>query len=93
MGKNVVVLNDATSHGGKVSSASSTFDIQGKKAALLNDTVTCPKHGTNPIVECDTSYEEGGRGIVVHGCKQIRHLSEHLTLQLLGHADISCHIE
>lgn len=69
MGKNVVVLNDATSHGGKVSSASSTFDIQGKKAALLNDTVTCPKHGTNPIVECDTSYEEGGRGIVVHGCK------------------------
>lgn len=69
MGKNVVVLNNATSHGGKVSSASSTFDIQGKKAALLNDTVTCPKHGTNPIVECDTSYEEGGRGIVVHGCK------------------------
>jgi len=43
--------------------------FRGKKAALLNDTVTCPKHGTNPIVECDTSYEEGGRGIVVHGCK------------------------
>ncbi|WP_457920231.1 PAAR domain-containing protein, partial [Klebsiella oxytoca] len=22
-----------------------------------------------PIVECDMSYEENGRGIVVHGCK------------------------
>lgn len=69
MGKNVVVLNDATSHGGKVSSASSTFDIQGKKAALLNDTVTCPKHGTNPIVECDTSYEEVDVGLLCMAVK------------------------
>ncbi|MEK0167314.1 PAAR domain-containing protein, partial [Pseudescherichia vulneris] len=38
-------------------------------AALLNDTVSCPEHGSNPIVECDMSYEENGRGIVVHGCK------------------------
>ena len=69
MGKKVVVLNNATSHGGKVSSASSTFEIEGQCAALLNDTVTCPEHGTNPIVECDMSYEEDGRGVVVHGCK------------------------
>jgi len=69
MTKRVVVLNDATSHGGNVSSASSTFEIEGKLAALLNDTVTCPEHGTNPIIECDMGYEEGGRGIVVHGCK------------------------
>lgn len=70
MGKYVVVLGDATSHGGKVSSASSSFEIAGKNAALLNDTVTCPEHGTNKIIECDISaYEENGRGIVLHGCK------------------------
>lgn len=69
MSKRVVVLNDATSHGGRVISASSTFEIEGKNSALLNDTVSCPEHGSNPIVECDMSYEENGRGIVVHGCK------------------------
>lgn len=69
MGKNIIVLGDATSHGGKVISASSTFDILGKNAALLNDLVSCPKHGVNPIVECDMSFEENGKGVVVHGCK------------------------
>lgn len=70
MGKYVVVLGDATTHGGKVTSASSSFDILGKNAALLNDTVSCPEHGTNKIIECDASaYEENGRGIVLHNCK------------------------
>lgn len=68
MGKYAVVLGDATTHGGKVTSASSSFDISGKNAALLNDTVSCPEHGTNKIIECDVSaYEENGRGIVLHG--------------------------
>ncbi|HHY3050999.1 TPA: PAAR domain-containing protein [Klebsiella michiganensis] len=69
MGKKTVVLGDATSHGGKVVSVSSTFEIEGKNVALLNDSVSCPEHGSNPIVECDMSYEENGRGIVAHGCK------------------------
>ncbi|MTD42494.1 PAAR domain-containing protein [Erwinia sp. CPCC 100877] len=70
MGKFAVVLGDTTTHGGKVISASSSFEISGKNAALLNDTVTCPVHGTNKIIECDVSvYEENGRGIVLHGCK------------------------
>ena len=69
MGKTIVVLGDATSHGGKVVSVSSTFEIEGKNVALLNDSVSCPEHGSNPIVECDMSYEENGRGIVAHGCK------------------------
>ncbi|WP_074194288.1 PAAR domain-containing protein [Klebsiella michiganensis] len=47
----------------------STFEIEGKNVALLNDSVSCPEHGSNPIVECDMSYEENGRGIVAHGCK------------------------
>lgn len=53
MGKKIVVLGDATSHGGKVVSVSSTFEIEGKNVALLNDSVSCPEHGSNPIVECD----------------------------------------
>lgn len=69
MSKKVVVQGDSSSYGGRVTSASSTFEIDGKKAALLNDTFSCPEHGSNAIVECDMGYEEGGRGIVVHGCK------------------------
>lgn len=69
MSKKVVVLGDSSSYGGRVTSASSTFEIDGKKAALLNDTFSCPEHGSNAIVECDMGYEEGGRDIVVHGCK------------------------
>ena len=70
MGKFAVVLGDNTSHGGKVISASSSFEIEGKNAALLNDSVSCPEHGNNRITECDISaYEENGKGIVLHGCK------------------------
>ncbi|WP_133147721.1 PAAR domain-containing protein, partial [Enterobacter hormaechei] len=43
MSRYVVVLGDATTHDGKVTSASSSFDISGKNAALLNDTVSCPE--------------------------------------------------
>ncbi len=67
--KNAVVLGDITSHGGAVISASSTFEIAGKKAALLHDSVSCPIHGPNSIIECDMGYEEQGKGIVVNGCK------------------------
>jgi len=67
--KNVVVLGDKTSHGGAVISASSTFEIEGKNAALLNDSVSCPEHGPNRIIECEPGYEEQGKGIVVHLCK------------------------
>lgn len=69
MSKYVVVLGDATSHGGNVVSASSTLEIDGKRAALFNDVVSCPVHGNNVIIECDFSYEEDGKGIVTHGCK------------------------
>jgi len=67
--KNVVVLGDKTSHGGMVTSASSTFDIEGKNVALLHDRVSCEKHGSNRIIECEPDYEEQGKGIVTHLCK------------------------
>lgn len=53
MTKGLVLLGDKTSHGGKVISASSNITVDGKKAALVGDMVSCPVdgHGTNPIVE------------------------------------------
>ncbi|WAH53093.1 PAAR domain-containing protein [Pseudescherichia vulneris] len=62
MPKRVVVLNDVTSHGGRVISVFSNFEIKGKNAALLNVTIFCPEHGSNAIVECDMSDVENGKG-------------------------------
>ncbi|WP_254360351.1 PAAR domain-containing protein [Enterobacter hormaechei] len=63
-------MGDATSYGGKVSSASSSFDISSKIAALVNVTVIFPKHGMNKIIECYVSaYDKNKYGIVLHGCK------------------------
>lgn len=68
MNRAVIVLNDATSHGGRVLTASSSMDIDGTPVALLHDQVFCPLHGDNRIIECDPGYNEGGRGVAVHGC-------------------------
>lgn len=69
MHRPVIVLNDPTSHGGKVMTASSSMEIDGMPVALLHDLVSCPKHGPNKIIECEVGYQEGGRGVVVHHCK------------------------
>ncbi|MDE8409513.1 PAAR domain-containing protein, partial [Klebsiella pneumoniae] len=45
----LVCLGDATTHGGKVITASSTMFINGVQVALVGDLVSCPKHGVNPI--------------------------------------------
>lgn len=42
----LVCLGDATTHGGKVISASSTMFINGIQVALVGDLVSCPKHGS-----------------------------------------------
>ncbi|WP_415270876.1 PAAR domain-containing protein [Leminorella richardii] len=67
--KKIIRLNDKTSHGGSVITATSTLKINGISAALINDLVSCPIHGVNPIVECSLSYSEDGKGIVVEQCK------------------------
>ncbi|AWH87886.1 PAAR domain-containing protein [Limnobaculum parvum] len=67
--KKVIRLNDITSHGGKVITATSSFNIDGVPVALINDLVSCPEHGINPIVECSRSFVENGKGIVVEQCK------------------------
>ncbi|MGL3160392.1 PAAR domain-containing protein, partial [Klebsiella pneumoniae] len=45
----LVCLGDATTHGGKVITASSTMFINGVQVALVGDLVSFPKHGVNPI--------------------------------------------
>lgn len=67
--KKIVRLNDDTSHGGKVITATSSFKIDGIPAALINDLVSCPEHGINPIIECSNSFIENGKGIVVEQCR------------------------
>jgi uncharacterized Zn-binding protein involved in type VI secretion len=64
-----VCLGDATTHGGTVKTASSTFTLDGRKVALLHDIVSCPAHGDNRIVECGEGYGEGGRKWVVDRCR------------------------
>jgi uncharacterized Zn-binding protein involved in type VI secretion len=66
-----VCLGDPTSHGGKVKTASSSFELEdGRTVALHLDIVTCPIHGDNPIIEHGgDGYEEDGRYWIVAGCK------------------------
>ncbi|SAL74768.1 PAAR repeat-containing protein [Caballeronia arvi] len=65
----LVCLDDPTSHGGNVITASSTFDLDGRRVALLRDIVSCPEHGDNPIIESGEGYDEGGRKWIVDGCR------------------------
>jgi len=51
-GKEVIVLGDMTTHGGKVISASSDLESHGIKVARVGDMVACPRcKGSFPIVE------------------------------------------
>ncbi|MDR0807070.1 MAG: PAAR domain-containing protein [Enterobacteriaceae bacterium] len=63
-----VCLGDATTHGGKVISASSTMFINGVQIALRGDLVSCPEHGTNSIIEGDPTTTENGVPVVVNNC-------------------------
>ncbi|MCI4450137.1 PAAR domain-containing protein [Klebsiella variicola] len=65
----LVCLGDATTHGGKVITASSTMFINGVQVALVGDLVSCPKHGINPIQEGDSTAMEQGKNIVVNNCQ------------------------
>lgn len=65
----IVRLGDATSHGGKVVTASATHLIRGIGIARVGDMITCPipGHGVNTIVEGSATYLIGGRMVALHG--------------------------
>lgn len=67
----VIVIGDATSHGGVVIEGSAVSDTLGKTIARVGDRVTCPKkgHGTNVIVSGDASFIVDGRPVARHNDK------------------------
>jgi len=67
--KRPACLNDPTSHGGKVITASSSYVFDGRRAALPDDLVSCPLHGDNPLIEGDRSFTDQGRPLVTSGCR------------------------
>lgn len=66
----IVCLGDATTHGGKVITASSTMFINGVQVALVGDLVSCPiqGHGNNPIIEGSPTEMEEGVSVAVNNC-------------------------
>jgi uncharacterized Zn-binding protein involved in type VI secretion len=71
MGKKIIVIGDATDHGGTVISGSGNHTIMGKGIARLGDSVDCPKrsHGVNKIIEGDGSYLVDGLPVALEGHK------------------------
>jgi uncharacterized Zn-binding protein involved in type VI secretion len=67
----IVRLGDATSHGGKVITASQTHSIGGIGIARLGDKISCPipGHAVNIIVEGAPTCLIGGRMVALHGHK------------------------
>ncbi|ABF07517.1 putative Zn-binding protein involved in type VI secretion [Cupriavidus metallidurans] len=66
-----VRLGDSTDHGGKVITASSTMNYDGRPLARKGDRVSCPKHPNvlpNLIIDGDESMkDESGRPLARHG--------------------------
>ena len=69
--KRVIRLGDPTDHGGNVVSAAATTSMFGKQVACVGDAVSCPQQGhTNcVIVEGDSSWTIGGKGVALEGHK------------------------
>jgi len=67
----LIRLGDATDHGGKVITASSTMRYDGRPVARMGDEVSCPRHPKvrrNLIIDGDASMkDEGGVPVARHG--------------------------
>lgn len=65
----LIRLGDDTDHGGKVISASSTMEFDGRFVARKGDEVSCPRHAIHPnlIIEGDESMCDDGIPIARHG--------------------------
>ena len=71
----IIVVGDATDHGGKVISGSPLHDIDGKPIARLGDEVECPQyypggkpHGVNKIITAHPTLSVGGIAVAVDDC-------------------------
>jgi uncharacterized Zn-binding protein involved in type VI secretion len=69
-GKEVIVLGDTTTHGGKVITGSENHTYMGIPVARVGDMVQCPKcKGTYPIIEGAPRTFDHGKQIARHGDK------------------------
>jgi len=59
-------IGDLLSRGGHVTTASSSFIIDGRPVALRGDLIDCSKHGINKIIDGDDGYIEHGQSIALH---------------------------
>lgn len=71
MARPIIVVGDATDHGGKVIQGAPTATINGIPIARLGDAVTCPKkgHGTTVIATGDANMLVDGKPVARHGDK------------------------
>jgi uncharacterized Zn-binding protein involved in type VI secretion len=75
MSNKIIVVGDATDHGGKFISGSSQHTIGGIPIARLGDEVDCPQHypggkphGVNKIITAHPTFKVGGVPVAVDGC-------------------------
>ena len=69
--KNVIRVGDPTSHGGKVVTGASDFEVDGIAVACVGDQYTCPQDGHDncTIVEGDPQFVVDGRAVAFDGHK------------------------
>ena len=65
--KKLAYEGDSTSHGGKILSGSDRIKVKGRRAARVGDTVSCPIHGDNNIVEGGGSLTDAGISVSREG--------------------------
>lgn len=74
MPRRIIVLNDATTHGGKVITGAGQHTIEGRPIARLGDLVDCPQrypgnrpHGVNKIIEGEPTLCLEGIPVALEG--------------------------
>jgi uncharacterized Zn-binding protein involved in type VI secretion len=63
----VVRIGDSNDHGGKVLTGSTTIKFGRLGVARKGDTVSCPKHGQNQIVEGSETFLDCGIPVALDG--------------------------
>ena len=84
--KGIILLGDATTHGGVVISAQHNYTVGGRAVACVGDKVACPVpgHGVNVIVEGEPTMQINGKAVALHGhrcacgCQLIASTTTHL---------------
>ncbi|HRN61120.1 MAG TPA: PAAR domain-containing protein [Luteimonas sp.] len=63
MSRPFIVLGDALSHGGTVTSASEHSDVGGRRIARVGDACVCSKHGPTRIASGDPTIVIDGKAV------------------------------